>query len=136
MRLKKSNKKMNETFLELKEKYYSMLIETLRLLAANYETQIEVLPKFVNVPDELALIFTDTLLIVKQNAILVGEKMVIIENIDKLLEEINENKDLWTLESLKNSSKWQEVRNLASKAIEILEEENKNPEIFWINFVK
>jgi len=126
---------MNE-IKSIEKKYYNMLIESLRLLAADYETQIEVLPKFVNVPDELALIFTDTLLFVKQNAILIGEKMVIIENIDKLLEEINENKDLWTLESLKNSSKWQDVRSVASKALKLLGEENKNPELFWINFVK
>jgi len=41
---------------------YKRLINAIRLIAADYSTQVQSLPYFVNVPDEVALIFDDAYL--------------------------------------------------------------------------
>lgn len=57
---------------------YNILLQSLRLVASRFEIQIATLPEFVNVPDEIALIFNDAYLLVP---IVEHEKNNFIRNI-------------------------------------------------------
>jgi hypothetical protein len=48
------------------KQYLTQLIQATQLLAADYETQHNQLPDFVHLPDELALIYEDAILLLDQ----------------------------------------------------------------------
>lgn len=87
--------------------HVSMLIQALQLLAATYEEQINALPEFVDVPDEIALTFDEVYLLVenldKEGLITTSQKTALAQ-IDSVLEQMSKKEDIWTLDSLRTSS--------------------------------
>ena len=76
----------------------NMLIQSLQLLAASYEQQVKALPAFVDVPDEVALtfseetfLFTDSL--VKEGLITIYQQAE-LKQLDALLDQMSDNKNL------------------------------------------
>jgi hypothetical protein len=114
------------------------LIQATRLLAAEAEVQIQSLPSFVHIPDELALTFGDCFLTVKSKPKDVGlddattEKMY---QIDELLAEMSSRTDLWTLDSLRNSPEWQRVRQEAQSCLLMLNEAQAPIDLGWLTFI-
>ena len=49
---------------------------------------------------------------------------------------MSKNKNFWTIESFKNSSEWQESRNLARDILSGLGFELETPDLFWLKFVQ
>jgi hypothetical protein len=47
-------------------RFFHQLVESLQLLSADYSTQVDALPKFIVVPDEIALIFHECVLLLDQ----------------------------------------------------------------------
>ncbi len=98
------------------------LVQSIRLLAADYETQIRSFPGFVHIPDELALTYNDCFLLVDQmaNAGLLNEhQLARLKELDGALERMSEkeSEEMWTLDALKKNAEWQDIRLMASELL-------------------
>jgi len=128
--------------MKTEEKFLYMMIQALRLLAADFENQIKALPDYVCIPDEVALTFGDAFLLLDQirEANLVSEQQsAAIEEIDDYLDVIQSKTDTdnpWTLEAMKTSCDWQHLRVLARKALVLLgESPDAKPDLGYITYV-
>ncbi len=77
------------------ELFFEQLIQSLQLLAAEYDTQVKSLPDFVHVPDELVLIYDDCFRIVDQliDAGLVNKQQSAkLKELDKILDKMSGGK--------------------------------------------
>lgn len=97
-------------------KIYMRLCDAVRLMSMDYNQQIAALPQNINVPDEIALVFDDEVISVmdnmQENGMLSLENCEMIKKIENRLLEMNkvQDKNLWTLEALEQSSEWEECR--------------------------
>lgn len=118
----------------------NQILETLELLALNYEEQIQVLPKFVLVPDEIALIFDETF---STHSILLEELLNDVQfehlNVVKGIfddMDLNPYHQLWTLEALKTQKEWQNVREVARSLLNSFDHKRQVPKLSWIQYIK
>ena len=124
----------------------SNLIQAIQLLAADSETQLSHFPEFVHVPDELALTYSDSLLLVDQLAVtkLVGQQQQVkhkftngysdnmstahnghvkidvlakLNHLDHILDNMSETQELWTVAALEKAPQWQQIRLLAREVL-------------------
>jgi hypothetical protein len=111
------------------------LIEATRLVASDYHVQISVMPAYVHVPDEIALVFEDAFSSVNR----LVEHGVLNEYQQKTLATLNSSLDrinLWTVDALRDADEWNAVRVLARDVLTTFNENNKKiPHIFWLQFV-
>ncbi len=118
--------------------HMSMLIQSLQLLAAKYEEQMNAQPEFVDVPDEIALTFSEVYLLVenldKEDLLTTSQKTALTQ-IDSVLEQMSKKEDMWTLNSLKTSSQWEDVRLLASNTLKAFNTLKQPPHLFWLQYV-
>jgi hypothetical protein len=121
--------------------HFAMLLESIKLLAADFQTQIEVLPNFVCVADEIALMFDDSYYFVDEllkSGLINKKQKAALSEMHSLLSQIDNDKKLWTIESLRKSFEWKNVRNLASTVLNLLEASSRKPSLEqgYIVFVK
>lgn len=120
--------------------YLNMIIESLQLLAADSDTQIQSLPKYVHIPDEIALIFSDTFQLIYQNknSLLLNDfqfqKLCEIDNFLNNMSE--ENHKIWTLEALNENDKWEKLRKMALEILKSLNIKKQNPNLYWIRYIE
>lgn len=118
---------------------YNYLIQVLNILAASFKDQIKVFPDFVVIPDEIALLFDDIYLSIdslKKDGFVSAELALILEKIDYCLDSMSGNKSKWDLQSLKNDSEWEEIRNLAKSSLNILNIHADKPVIDFVKWIK
>ena len=106
------------------------LIEALRLLAAPFEEQVDVLPDFVGVASEIALSFDDAYEVLDVSSlqpVLVAH----LERIDSALDQMSADphSDFWTLASLGTSPVWIGLRQEALAALQSIGLEYARPHI-------
>lgn len=98
---------------------YKRLHDAVLLMASDYDKQTALLPKGINIADEIALVFADEVIAVKdilfQKGMLSKEECDLITSIDNKLNEMSKlcNFTLWTANALKQSSNWEYCRNKA-----------------------
>lgn len=98
---------------------YVRMYEAVELMSFDYDKQISLLPKKINIPDEIALVFDDEVIAVKDVLYEIGmissKVCILIENVGDILTKIGKqhNKELWTLDALKQSELWEECRQNA-----------------------
>jgi hypothetical protein len=118
--------------------HLNMLVQSLQLLAADYEEQVKALPEFVDVPDEIALTFNEAYLLIenfdKEGLMTTSQKMD-LRQIDSALEQMSKGEDVWTLNALKTSSQWEDVRLLASNALKAFNIPKQAPDLFWLRYI-
>ncbi|MES0489517.1 MAG: hypothetical protein ABUK01_05950 [Leptospirales bacterium] len=114
------------------------MIESVRLLAANYTDQIKVFPQEVNIPDEIANIFDECYSSISLSDIrewLDTSQLSILKEMNSLLDQMSDHcKECWSLESLESGDKWKQARRIAKRWLESLSSELKQPDLFWINY--
>ncbi len=118
---------------------YNTLVQSLRLVAAPFEIQTTSLPEFVNVPDEIALIYNESYLIAPQlkDKNLISAKILgMLERLDQIFEEMSEVKPIWTLERLRNDSSWERLRILALDILRELNEPDGRPNLDFIDWTE
>jgi hypothetical protein len=119
--------------------YYNMLIESLRLISAEPEIQIKSLPECVIVPDEIALIFSDTFLLIKQNKsdIAIDDfKFKRLLEIDNYLKEMSEEENkIWTIDALRINEKWERLREMVSEVLELFNKKKERPNLYWLEYI-
>jgi hypothetical protein len=118
--------------------HYAMLVEALKLTAAEADMQIRSLPDFVVVTDEIALNFDDVFIYkdeLLREKLISEEVSVLLDKIDKKTEFMSDNKVGWALEELKNSDHWKEIRGISRKILSLLGEEPGAPDLGWITYI-
>ena len=123
------------------QQFLERLVQSIRLLASDYETQIRSFPSFVHIPDELALTYNDCFLLVDQMAkagLLNERQLARLKELDGALEQMSEkeSEELWTLDALKKSSEWQDIRLIASELLVLLGRKKQRPDLSWIAYVE
>jgi len=117
---------------------YRVLIESVRLVASDCRIQIDCLPKFVNVPDEIALTYHDAFLLTDQlteAGLLGGDQAHRLEDLDKHFDQMNANTGLWTLAALRQDVKWEDARKKAQDILSMLNVDYAPPDLFWLTFI-
>jgi hypothetical protein len=117
-----------------------MLIETLKLLAADYETQVKQFPPFVLIPEEIASTYYDCFLLAKQivkTGLIDEHQLEQLTQIDRMLEEMTEDKEhsYWTLDALKTEPKWENIRSAANVLLVSLGQPYRPPNLYWIQYM-
>jgi len=118
--------------------HMDMLLQSLQLLAADYEQQVKAFPEYVHVPDEIALTFDDTYALVdslKSEGLVTSVQDNKLKQIDMLLETMSHDENVWTCEVLRTSSQWEEVRRLARETLRAFHTPRQNPNLFWLHYV-
>jgi hypothetical protein len=120
------------------QKSYKTLVQSLRLLAAEYTVQVDALPDFVHVPDEIASTYSESFLLAEaiQDAGLINqEQLAQLRELDDLLACMSEDETLWTHEALKHGEDWSAVRTRASDLLALFSEQQRTPELSWLTYV-
>ena len=116
---------------------YKQLIQSLNLAASPASIQISSLPNFVHVPEEVALIYNDSYLMIPQLSDTLSESVIkMLNELDLLFEKMSNNKSLWTIECLKHDIDWENIRRLSMLILVELGESYTEPNIegfSWIN---
>ena len=140
------------------------LIQAIQLLAADYETQLSHFPEFVHVPDELALTYSDCLLLVDQLALArlnspqqvkhnvangYANNMSMAHNghvkidllaklnkLDRILDKMSETQELWTIAALKKAPQWQQIRLLARELLSLFSQKLEEPDLSWVQYTE
>lgn len=105
---------------------YRRLYDAVKLMSLEYEKQIKELPKNINIPEEIALLFDDEVIAVMDDlyskGILSLDNCLRMRDIEKKLSIITKSadRDLWTLDALKYANEWEECRKEAKSLLEAL----------------
>ena len=119
--------------LELK---YKSLVDSLRLLASSYEKQEDYLPKFVVVQDEVISLFGDAFLIAPQlieKDLLSNDAIASMIRCYNLMDMAIRNQE--TPNDFKIRESWNKVPELASLTLEKMNEELKEPDLSFVDWV-
>ncbi len=123
----------------IEEEHLMQLVQAIQLLAADYEAQIKQLPDFVHIPDELALIYSESVLLAEQIArtsLITQDQVAKLRELDLALEDMSREKSLWTLEAVRNSAEWQRIKSMAKDLLALLNQQVHPPDLSWIKYVK
>jgi hypothetical protein len=115
------------------------LVDAVRLLAAEPQDQIDALPGFVHVPDEIALTYSDAYLAVRPlggRGSYGQREEGLLDGLDRFLAQMSEDKSLWTLEALRTCPQWHTLRLLAREALDALGRDRGQPDLSWIQYIK
>lgn len=97
-------------------KIYKRMYDAVTLMSLDYEQQIIALLQNINIPDEIALVFDDEVIVIMdnlcENGMLSPDNCKLIMSIEnKLSEMVNmDDKSLWTLNALKQAKEWEKWR--------------------------
>jgi hypothetical protein len=118
-------------------RHYEILVDALRLAAAEPETQIKSLPDFVHIPDEIALNFDDAYIYKKELLIenrISAEMAELLDEIHKESDFMSDNKVGWKIEDLSSSHHWKKIRETAKKLLHMMGEEIQPPKLDWVSY--
>ena len=120
------------------QQYLAQLLQATQLLAADYSTQRSLLPDFVHLPDELALIYGDAILLLDQiiqTELITTHQAVLFREIDGLLDSMEQQKYLWTEDALLSQAEWNTVRHKARNLLDSLGELVQTPNLTFIEYL-
>ena len=115
------------------------IVESLRLLGSDFDVQVSVLPKFVHIPDEIALTFGDAFLLADQ-VLSAGQitqpQYSKLKEIDDALDGMSghDHAELWTLEAMQNGPEWKRLRSMARAALLELGAPLLRPNLDWFAY--
>lgn len=115
------------------------LIQVLHLLASPAEVQAQPFPDFVVVADELALLFDNEVTGLKSAGEfdhLPPELRATLGDIDSRMDAMGSNEAAWTLDALRWSEDWRQIRDWARAALVSVGETPRVPRIDWVTFIQ
>lgn len=110
--------------IKLENKMQHYIIESIKFLATPAEQQLSYLPDFVNKPVEIAQMLSDWLIMYEYNEIYKEKPLFTeieyahIKSLDEMI--INLEISEYTIQSVKSSIKWEEIRSKARFVLEFL----------------
>ncbi|MDQ6601325.1 MAG: hypothetical protein M3Z19_01225 [Chloroflexota bacterium] len=126
--------------MKLAQEHLDRLVESVELLAADFDVQRSVLPAFVHVPDEVALTFDSAMAAIDQigdAGLLTSKQIDFLAKINAILDTMSgsEHASFWTPDAMKHDPVWNEVRMLARKALHSLGQHVRDPDLGWMHYV-
>lgn len=118
---------------------YNQLIQSLRLVEVSPDIQIRLLPQFVNIADEIALVYDDAFLIaseLKERNIISSDTFKILTELNELFEKMSIDKSLWSVEMLRTNIDWERTRKIAGQVLKELHEPLDKPNLDFIVWIK
>lgn len=118
---------------------YNNLIQVLRLVASEANVQIESFPQYVNVTDEIALLYSDIYSLVPQlvdAGLILPQHLAILNRIDNLFEVMSNDETLWNLERLEDNASWKQSRLLAFETLMELNVSYEKPNLDFVKWLK
>ena len=121
------------------EQQHESLVDSLRLLAASADTQIDVLPNFVVVTDEIVSTFEDAFLLLPQlerRSMVSPEAAEAVRRVDAWLDEIPDDGSIADASTLATHEFWARGRELARRALISMNEKIVPPRLQGTTWVK
>jgi len=119
------------------KKIYNNLIQSLKLIASPHHIQISCFPDYVNVTDEIALIYNESYIMLPQISSIMSPHIVkLLDELDELFEEMSRDKALWNINNLERNFYWTKSRDLGSRILVELKEKYTKPNLDFIQWVK
>jgi hypothetical protein len=124
----------------MEEQFPYTMIQSLKLAAADFNSQINILPSFVDIPYEVVSTFDDVFAVFDQviAANLVNKQQIeAILMVDNQCNKIssNRNVDLWTIQAMKEEKEWSNLREAAKMALSTFGETSNLPDLQWITYI-
>jgi len=119
------------------DRYYAKLIDVLRHLASDYETQVAVLPDFVVVADELAenfdLVFIQLADKIERAGLISHNTWLRLKALDDHFGRMSDQEDkrIWTLDALRDDPEWADIRAEAKSILRQMGEKEGRPDLSW-----
>ncbi|WP_444103838.1 hypothetical protein [Bacteroides sp.] len=113
------------------DRNFIFFIEGICLLACSPELQKKALPDFVDVADELALMFDDLYALSPQlyrAKLLPKEVLNYLDELDELFDKMSAESSFWNFDSMRHDKEWTKTRLFAKQILACLEIE-WNPNI-------
>lgn len=120
---------------------FEQLVDVLRLVAAEHAVQLNAMPDFVLVADEIALSLHDIVVFLPQIPEVEGAQQVgeMLEELDELFEVMSiaepTHQELWTNEALAQHPLWRLARRLARECLAALGEDPAPPMLDFVDWV-
>jgi hypothetical protein len=113
------------------------MLEIVKLLALDSESQRQALPPFVDLPDELVCLFGDQYdLLTSEDLAAVGSRaQQALATLGGALSSISGNASLFSLEALDSAGEWEAVRRVARDLLNELSLKPESPRIDWVTYV-
>ena len=121
----------------LSKDIYNYLVQSLRLVASPHHIQISSMPDYVNVTDEIVLIYNEAYIMLPQiNKLISPHIFKMLDELDKLFEDMSNDKSLWNIKCLEENEFWIKSRELGHKALVELNEKYTKPNLDFILWIK
>ena len=117
---------------------YKSLVESLQLLACSYDDQVNALPDYVDLLDELLSIFRDSFLALRlliENDYLSSMSIAAIIRCYNWVEVLSRNQETLTTDSLKGHKSWDKVRDMAESCLNEMGEIKRGPDLNFLDRV-
>lgn len=121
------------------ENIYIEFIQIVKLIALSAEKQIQILPDFVEIPDEIALAYNDIYLMIPQIEEEKAFPIRIVElsrQLNLLFNSMSKDALLWSMEYFEHGKLWENIRQLARSILKELNEANDTPDLGFIQWIK
>jgi hypothetical protein len=121
-------------------RYLSKIVESIQLLAADFDTQVKSLPDSVHVPDEVLLEYGDSFLLAKQvlaAGLIDNSQYARMQDLSDATDGIVVPEDYSeALGAMKSHPSWQMLRSKAADALQSLGIEKRPPDLSHITYGK
>jgi hypothetical protein len=117
----------------------STLVEVLRLLAMEPDEQASTLPNFVDVPDELALLFgdqCDTLAEGELQSSLGDTATSLVREIEEVFRTMAGKGEYYSMDALRDRAEWSHIRELSRRALDSSGLPATPPNLSWVTYVR
>ncbi|MDB5147999.1 MAG: hypothetical protein JWQ57_2019 [Mucilaginibacter sp.] len=124
--------------MSLDDQYY-MLIAGVKQMALEYPQQVESLPKFVNVVDEVVDDFVNGFYLLPQlikSGRISQESTVSLLTLFINVDTIPTTEEYWSYEAFEKNERWAQVRLLAREALVTLNKANDKPNLGHITWIE
>lgn len=121
----------------MQNKQFNHLIQIIQLIASDCEMQIQSFPDFVHVPDEIAQLLADAVLLINTQTESNSFGANFIEQVKQLDNYFADlDKSQYTMEALCTSQAWMLARESAQTILNLLGLDKEKPDLSWNKFIK
>ena len=118
-------------------KEFNNLIQIIQLIASDCDVQIKSFSDFVQVPDEIAQLLADAVILIDSQAEPNSFESSVIGKIKQLDQHFAVlDKDEYTIQALCTSQEWIKAREAAQAILVMMGLEKAIPDLGWVKFIK
>lgn len=116
----------------------NQFMEILQLVALEPAEQAAIFPPFVEVPDEVVVLFGDHFDIMyreEREMVFVGESKALLMRLQEIFEEMNGKSYFYSQSAFEEHPQWQASRKIARDILRIMNIPRHQPVLYWMSYV-